>query len=477
MQKTRLLRGFLVSLCVLSGTPNASAQWALLGLDNQDICSVITDPRNPGIIYAASVSNFSIGTVGRLFKSTDGGATWDTLSPRAAFQILVMDPDSSNIIYAGMGTANFGIPGILKTTDTGQTWFHADSGLAQVGVVDIAIDKRDPEILFAGLIQMLGGFLYKSRNGGRTWYPVVDSTPAGQGGLSEGIYTIAINPDSESVMFAGGGSLGDLMKSIDSGETWRISAPRLDYATQLVYGAHGSDIYMGATSSSAHPKGLLHSTDGGSTWTPIVTGLPGNYADVWALRRIESSGSQQLFIGAHTWISSGNPDSGRVDGVFISTDSGNSWRNLGLDSVLINSLALSPDRGTIYAGVFRVNPDRPGGVYARHITLSVRESTHNVPHAIRVYPPYPNPFNPSTTFVYDLGETLRVRATIYSIEGKRITSLRDCYQGIGHYQIAWDGTNDRGIQLSAGIYLFQLETVQPRTGQINVHAIKVVLVR
>ncbi len=198
MQKTRLLRGFLVALCVLSGTPNASAQWALLGLDNQDIVSVITDPSNPGVIYAASVSNFSAGTVGKLFKSIDAGATWDTMSPRADFQILAMDPDSSNIIYAGMGTANFGIPGVLKTTNAGLTWFHADSGLAQEGVLGLTIDNRNPQILFAGLIQGLGGYLYKSRNGGETWYPVVDSTPAGQGGLSNGIQTIAIDPDSES---------------------------------------------------------------------------------------------------------------------------------------------------------------------------------------------------------------------------------------------------------------------------------------
>ncbi len=465
----------LVIILILINVQHLKCQWSLLGLGNQEISTVIADPRNPGIIYAASISDFTAGTVGKLFKSTDGGATWDTLGPRASFQTLSMDPDSSNVIYAGLGVANFGTPGILKTTDGGQTWFHADSGLAPEGVVDITIDKRNPQILFAGLVQMLGGFLYKSRNGGHRWYPVVDSTPEGQGGLATGVLTIAIDPDSESVMYAGGGSLGDLMKSVDSGETWRFAIPRFTYATQMVYGSRGNDMYMGAYSSSAYPKGMLHSTDGGVTWVPIVAGLPGNYFDVRALQRLEYIGQECLFIAGVSSISL--PSTGVQFGVFMSTDSGNTWQDLGLDSVSLTSLALSPDGRTVYVGGLGRYQGWPSGVYARSVVVSVGDTEQPVAQTFRLYPSYPNPFNPSTTLTYDLDEPTRVTAAIYSIEGRRIRSLVNCTQEKGRHAIEWDGRDDRGIESSTGIYLFQLQTFQPGTARTGLGTTKVVLVR
>ncbi len=467
----------LVTFSLLLNVQHVKGQWVQVGLDHRDICSVVTDPRSPGVIYAASISNFSAGTVGQLFKSTDGGGTWDTLAPRGAFQTLAVDPDSSNIVYAGMGTANGGQPGIVKTTDGGFTWLHADSGLnSSLGVVGITIDRRDPEVIFAGLVGMLSGALFKSTNAGASWHSVADSSGSGEPGLSAGIQTTAIDPDTVSRMFAGGGWRGDLMMSVDSGQTWRIGVPQLITATEIVYGAHGNDIYVAGFSSPSTPKGMLHSTDGGVNWMPIVNGLPGNYASVSAIQRTEFAGRQRLFIGAETWMSQ-YPYAGIVQGVFTSTDSGNTWQNLGLDSVLIQSLAVAPDGSKIYAGVFGVNQGWPGGVYARSGDLSVDQSSWILPKTIRVYQNYPNPFNPSTTFTYDLNAPGRVTAMIYTIDGKRMKCLLNSDQPTGFHSVVWDGRDDQGRQSSSGLYIFRLQTLSLETGRLGIGTAKAVLVR
>jgi hypothetical protein len=70
-----------------------------------------------------------------------------------------------------------------------------------------------------------------------------------------------------------------------------------------------------------------------------------------------------------------------------------------------------------------------------------------------IIPAYPNPFNPSTTISYSIIEDGRVTIQIYDIIGKLVLTLQDIYQSKGWHSVMWNGTNRRGEQVPAGVYI------------------------
>jgi hypothetical protein len=72
---------------------------------------------------------------------------------------------------------------------------------------------------------------------------------------------------------------------------------------------------------------------------------------------------------------------------------------------------------------------------------------------------YPNPFNPSTTFRYQLVEDAHVSLTVYDIMGREIATLVQAQQSAGYHSAQWDGKDSDGKQLSSGIYLYRFLAV------------------
>lgn len=70
---------------------------------------------------------------------------------------------------------------------------------------------------------------------------------------------------------------------------------------------------------------------------------------------------------------------------------------------------------------------------------------------------YPNPFNPSTTIRYELAENSNVELHIYDVLGNHIKTLVDENQSAGNYTISWDGRNNLDVQVSSGIYFYQIK--------------------
>ena len=81
-----------------------------------------------------------------------------------------------------------------------------------------------------------------------------------------------------------------------------------------------------------------------------------------------------------------------------------------------------------------------------------------MPNQFRVYDAYPNPFNPVTTLRYQLPEANMVTVTIYDMAGREVKNLIDQQQGQGLHNIQWNGTNNLGKAVSAGIYLYQVQS-------------------
>jgi len=86
-------------------------------------------------------------------------------------------------------------------------------------------------------------------------------------------------------------------------------------------------------------------------------------------------------------------------------------------------------------------------------------STYNslmIPIQYFLYPNYPNPFNPITSFVYDLPRQSQVKISIYNTLGHEIKTLVNREQNYGSYTIHWDGNDKYGNKVSSGVYLYHL---------------------
>jgi flagellar hook assembly protein FlgD len=88
-----------------------------------------------------------------------------------------------------------------------------------------------------------------------------------------------------------------------------------------------------------------------------------------------------------------------------------------------------------------------------------------VPADYGLHPNYPNPFNPTTTIMYDLPEPVDVRLVIYNIRGERVRELVSEPQTAGRHRIVWDARNSNGEAVATGVYFYKIkagEFVQTR---------------
>src|SRR6266571_6438579 len=118
--------------------------WTTNGPSGISISSLAIDQINPAILFAKGE--------GRLYKSTDGGASWASLStPGAYVSAFAIDPRNSNIVYAGFPPddrdclpGSFG--GIAKSTDGGETWSLPIIGIGDVST--FAVDPSNSDIVY-----------------------------------------------------------------------------------------------------------------------------------------------------------------------------------------------------------------------------------------------------------------------------------------------------------------------------------------
>ena len=83
-----------------------------------------------------------------------------------------------------------------------------------------------------------------------------------------------------------------------------------------------------------------------------------------------------------------------------------------------------------------------------------------LPKAFALAQNYPNPFNPSTTISYAIPEgssQVGVKLNVFNIRGQLVRTLIDQTQGPGTYNVNWDGSDDRGRQISSGVYFYRIQ--------------------
>jgi hypothetical protein len=99
-----------------------------------------------------------------------------------------------------------------------------------------------------------------------------------------------------------------------------------------------------------------------------------------------------------------------------------------------------------------------GGISASApITDINKGETNPKPNTFILYPAYPNPFNGIVTLRYQLPNAGKVQIDVFDIQGRNVTNITDEFQQPGEYRVRWDGTNQKGLPVSSGIYFFRVQ--------------------
>ncbi|MEP7195527.1 MAG: glycosyl hydrolase [Saprospiraceae bacterium] len=198
---------------------------------------VSIDPNNTNVIWVGSGENNNQRSVAYgdgIYKSEDGGKTWKNKGLKTSEHIgkIIIDPKNSNVVYvAAYGSVwkEGGERGVYKSTDGGETWTLIKFVSSYTGCSEIAMDPRDPKVIYAAFHQRMrkvftyiGGGpesgLFKSMDGGQNWKQVAGGFPTGELGR----IGIAISPVNPNMIFAICESKlnGGIYRSLDSGESW-----------------------------------------------------------------------------------------------------------------------------------------------------------------------------------------------------------------------------------------------------------------
>lgn len=335
-------------------TENAGRTWFPIadeGIPIGSIGAIAVAPSDPNIIYVGtgepdirSQHSYGIG----VFKSTDGGKTWKHIGLEATRQIgrIVVDPRDPNRIYvAALGHVYKANPerGVYRSVDGGAHWkkvlFKAGDP-ENVGAVDLAIDPKNPKVLYASLwatrrppwsvyapSNMPGGGLYKSIDGGDTWKQLSGGLPTDNFVGKIGVAIAPSNPNrlwavvddmgaavAQPIRGAAPASRdrqtgGGVYTSDDAGATWHLvnSEQRLwgrgwYFESVAVDPVNPDRAYVINTAT-------YMTTDGGKTFAP-VKGAPGgdDYHQLWINpkdgNRMVLSSDQGTVVsvdGSRTW--------------------------------------------------------------------------------------------------------------------------------------------------------------------------------
>ena len=248
---------------------DAVKTWRHLGLrDGQQISAILVDPRDPNRVFVAVLGHPYGPNVERgVFRSTDGGETWQKVlykDENTGAVDLAFDPTNPNNIYAVLWAARQGpwengewsgpASGLFKSTDGGSTWQQLTGGLPTpaegLGRIGIGIAPSDANRMYA-LVESKPSALYRSDDAGTTWKRVnIEERVSGRG---SDFACVRVDPKNKDVIYVANTST---YRSSDAGQTFTA-----------IKGAPGGDDYHTIWINPEHPEIILLASDQGATIT------------------------------------------------------------------------------------------------------------------------------------------------------------------------------------------------------------------
>jgi photosystem II stability/assembly factor-like uncharacterized protein len=250
--------------------------WEFIGLKNAgQIGAVEIHPNNADVAYVAAIGNaFKSNAERGIFKTTDGGKTWEKvlfISDKVGFSDLEILPQNPDIIYAAAwkaerkpwtiisgGSAEEG--GIYKSINGGKDWEKLSNGLPQgtIGKIDLAVSPVDKNIVYA-IIEAPEGEqgLYKSTDQGKSFVHVSKDKRL----VNRPFYylNVELDPTNPAIVFS---NANPLIKSKDGGKTWKVMRVPHGDNHDIWLNPNNPDLLIQANDGGANV-----SFNGGKTWS------------------------------------------------------------------------------------------------------------------------------------------------------------------------------------------------------------------
>jgi len=272
-----------------------------VGIEELPVTAVFA---SPSLLLAGA--EWTASMAGGVYRSLDGGASWSFsgLANETVLCFLANGP----VIFAGTGSGS-----IFRTTNQGVTWSSSSAGLFGGSVNGLVAASGT---IFAAC----GQGLFRSTDQGASWEPV--------SGFE--FYNLFSMGQSGAVLFAGG--FNGILRSTNGGASWsHVEVPSDELVRFTAFAFSGATAF--AASAGFGETQVYRSTDQGATWTPLVGAITG----------VEN----EALFSSGTVLLAGGPDKG----VMATTDGGSTWdsRTLGLaPGGSIRSIVL--DGTALYAG-------------------------------------------------------------------------------------------------------------------------------
>ncbi len=291
-------------------TTNNGTTWQALTdtVQSYSMGVVVLDPTNSNVVWLGTGENNHQRALGYgcgVYKSSDGGQSWKFMGLKESRQIggIVVDPKNPNVVYVaaeGSVWGPGGDRGLYKTTDGGKTWNKVLNISENTGVNNVVMDPRDPNVLYATseqrrrhIFTKIGGgpesAVYKSTDAGATWEKIMNGLPKSDMG-GTGIAISPANPDVVYIIVEAAEG-GGFFRSSNRGASWQKMS---DHFAQ---GQYYNEIYC-------DPKNVdrvfsvetvtQYTEDGGKTWKPL--GNNDRHVDDHALW-IDPTDTDHLMIG------------------------------------------------------------------------------------------------------------------------------------------------------------------------------------
>ena len=258
---------------------NQGETWRSIGLEKTyHIARVIIHPENPNIVFVAALGNLWNSSKDRgVYQTTDGGKNWKKvlyIDDMTGVVDMAMDKNNPNILYAAtyqrMRKAwgfNGGGPGsgIYKTTDGGKTWNELTGGLppGDKGRIGLAASKTRSNIIYATIEHADSSGFYRSGNGGRTWKRVNKLNPRPM------YYShIFVDPNNDDIVYM---LATEFYRTKDAGKTFYQMPTRPTYDVGVHSDHH--TLWINPNNSNhfflAGDAGLHESWDGGVAYNRL----------------------------------------------------------------------------------------------------------------------------------------------------------------------------------------------------------------
>lgn len=439
--KTKIITHCLLLLLII--VPTKAQDWEFVGLDSMVIKQLYV---SGDTIWAGTDARINPNMIAGLYRSTDGGNTWNQIDSALGDGTIVYFYKNLNnsLFYLVKGNGSYNIAGFLyKSTDQGENW-EIIQELENIPIDWIGISAFNENEIYARESHFIpaGWFetVYRSIDGGTSWNEITSSFPASSHGRLLSFNLSLIDNTTLYASVFDNFSNTYFFKSTDRGNSWFfISTPPI--IPKEIYTDYfiTDRIYL-----IAKP---YVSDDGGYSWFEADSGFNTN---AYYLSFYQDKMTTKLLYDL------------RTDGLYSSSNVNFYWSKVeGTENLPIyfgptgfyedknmKNIFIEPVRKELFLGTAE-------GIYKTSL-ITIVKNDDNVFFDFSLHQNYPNPFNSITIIEYQLKSSSFVSLKVYDILGTEIATLVNQEQPVGKYQITFNTENIEKSNIVSGMYIYRL---------------------